>query len=53
LPQSNAPLPDGAHVDIVIGTPEVSRSLAAEFESWESASDEAWNMITEWESEGS
>jgi hypothetical protein len=53
LPQNDTPLPDGAHVDIVIGAPEVTPALAAEFRAWDAASDEAWDLIDQWESEES
>jgi hypothetical protein len=49
IPQSDAALPEGAHVDIVIGPPSITPELAAEFASWEQASDEAWRMIDDLE----
>jgi len=51
VPQSDAPLPDGAHVDIVMTPAEMTPELKAEWEQWEQASDEAWAMIDEWEAE--
>jgi hypothetical protein len=42
-------LPEGAHVDIVLGPADVTPALRAEFEQWEKASDEAWAMIDQWE----
>ena len=51
VPQNDTPLPDGAHVEIVIGPTEITSELQAEFAAWEKASDEAWNMIDEWEKE--
>jgi len=45
VPQTDMPLPDGAHVDIVIGAADVSPKLQAELAQWETASDEAWAMI--------
>jgi hypothetical protein len=51
VPQSDAPLPDGAHVDIVMAPADVTPELKAEWEQWEQASDEAWAMIDEWEAE--
>jgi hypothetical protein len=51
VPQSDSPLPDGAHVDIVIGPPEITPQLQAEFDQWEKLSDEAWAMIDQWEKE--
>jgi hypothetical protein len=51
VPQNDTPLPDGAHVDIVIGAADVPPELQAELAQWEKASDEAWAMIDRWESE--
>jgi len=49
VPQNDTPLPDGAHVDIILGPADVSPALQAEFAQWEQASDEAWTMIDQWE----
>jgi len=49
LPQGKVSLPEGAHVDIVLGPPEVTPELEAEFGWWEEASDEAWAWIDQWE----
>ena len=49
IPQSDASLPEGAHVGIVISPPELTPELRAELARWEQASDEAWSMIDEWE----
>jgi hypothetical protein len=51
VPQSDTPLPDGAHVDILLGPTDMPPALQAELEQWEKASDEAWAMIDEWEAE--
>jgi hypothetical protein len=51
VPQNDTPLPDGAHVDIVIGAADVPPALQAEWVQWETASDEAWAMIDRWETE--
>jgi hypothetical protein len=51
VPQNDTPLPDGAHVDIILGSADVSPALQAEFTQWEQASDEAWAMIDQWEVE--
>ena len=51
VPQSDTPLPDGAHVDILLGPTDMPPALQAEFEQWDKASDEAWAMIDEWEAE--
>ena len=51
VPQNDTPLPDGAHVDIVIGPADVTPALQAEVDQWEKASDEAWAMIDRWEAE--
>jgi hypothetical protein len=45
VPQNDKPLPDGAHVDILIGPADMTPELQAEFAQWEKASDEAWAMI--------
>jgi hypothetical protein len=44
-------LPDGTHVDIIIGPADVTAALQTEFDQWEQASDEAWGMIDRWETE--
>jgi hypothetical protein len=49
VPQNDTPLPEGAHVDIVLGPADVTPALQAEFEQWDKASDEAWAMIDKWE----
>lgn len=51
VPQNDTPLPDGAHVEIVIGASEVSPALQAEFAQWERLSDDAWAIIDQWEKE--
>ncbi len=51
VPQSDTPLPDGTHVDIILGPADVPPALQAELAQWEKASDEAWAMIDEWEAE--
>ena len=51
VPQSDTPLPDGAHVDILLGPTDMPPALQAELEQWEKASDEAWALIDEWEAE--
>ena len=49
VPQSKAPLPEGAQVEIMLPTPEVPAELQGEFEAWEQLSDEAWSHIDKWE----
>jgi hypothetical protein len=49
IPQNDTPLPEGAHVDILLGPADVTPELQAELEQWEKASDEAWAMIDQWE----
>jgi hypothetical protein len=49
VPQNDTPLPDGTHVEIIIGPADVTPALQAEFDQWEQASDEAWAMIDRWE----
>jgi hypothetical protein len=51
VPQNDTPLPEGAHVDILIGPAEMTPELQAELAPWEQASDEAWAMINQWEAE--
>ena len=53
IPASDSALPDGAHVEIVLQRSGISAELSAELRAWDSASDEAWNMIEAWESEES
>ena len=47
IPQNDTPLPDGAHVDIILGPADMPPELQAELTQWEKASDEAWGMIDE------
>ena len=49
VPQSDAPLPDGTRVGIVLELPQLTPQLQAELAQWEAASDEAWSMIEQWE----
>ena len=51
VPQHDTLLPEGAHVDILIGPAEMTPELQAELAQWEQASDEAWTMIDQWEAE--
>jgi hypothetical protein len=51
VPQNDTPLPEGAHVDILIGPAEMTPELQAELVQWEQASDEAWTMIDQWEAD--
>jgi hypothetical protein len=51
IPRGNAPLPEGAAVEIVILPTEVASEWQAEFTAWERASDEAWAQIDQWERE--
>jgi hypothetical protein len=51
VPQNDTRLPEGAHVDILIGPTEMTPELRAELAQWEKASDEAWAMIDQWEAE--
>jgi predicted DNA-binding antitoxin AbrB/MazE fold protein len=51
VPQNDTPLPEGAHVDILIRPAEMTPELRAELAQWEQASDEAWTMIDQWEAE--
>jgi hypothetical protein len=51
VPQNDTPLPDGAHVEIVLSPAEVPPELQFELDQWDKASDEAWAMIDAWEAE--
>jgi hypothetical protein len=51
VPQTDTPLPEGAHVDILVGPVEMTPELRAELAQWEQASDEAWTMIDQWEAD--
>jgi hypothetical protein len=53
VPQSPAPLPEGARVEIVIPAAELEPDLRAEFDAWDRAGDEAWAQIDQWEREES
>ena len=39
-PQTETSLPEGAHVDIVIGPAAITPELQAEFDAWEQAGDD-------------
>ena len=49
VPQHATPLPEGAHVGILIGPAEMTSALPAELAPWEQASDVAWTMLDQWE----
>jgi hypothetical protein len=49
IPQSDAPLPDGARVGIVLEPAQLTPELQSELAQWEAASDEAWSLIEPWE----
>jgi hypothetical protein len=51
VPEGDAILPEGALVSIVISNSEIPPELKLEFEAWERASDEAWQMIDRLEKE--
>ncbi len=51
VPQNDTPLPDGAHVDILISPADVAPELKSELDQWDKAGDEAWAMIDQWEVE--
>ena len=51
VPQNDTPLPEGAHVEILMSPAEVPPELQSELDQWDKASDEAWAMIDEWEAE--
>lgn len=49
--QNDTPWPDGVHVDMIIGPADVTAELKAELDQWDKASDEAWAIIDQWETE--
>src|SRR5262249_6161444 len=51
--ETDTPLPDGAHVDIILGSTDIPPALQAELGQWEKAGDEAWAMIDEWKRKSS
>jgi predicted DNA-binding antitoxin AbrB/MazE fold protein len=51
VPQNDIPLPEGAHVDILVGPADVPPALQSELDQWDKASEEAWSMIEQWEAE--
>ena len=51
VPRSDTPLPDGLQVAILVRPADVTPELRAEWDQWDRASDEAWAMIEQWESE--
>jgi hypothetical protein len=51
VPQGQVPLPEGAHVEIVISSADLEPDWRVEFDAWERAGDEAWAQIDEWERE--
>lgn len=51
VPQGDIPLPEGASVENVIGPPDVSPELQAEFDAWDRVGDEAWAQVDQWERE--
>jgi hypothetical protein len=51
VPQNDTLLPDGAHVDILVGPADVTPELKSELDQWDKASEEAWAMIEQWEAE--
>lgn len=53
VPQSDATLREGTHVEIVIEPSVIPPELLAEITAWDKASDESWAMIDQWESEPS
>jgi len=51
VPQNDTPLPDGIHVDILIGPADVTPELQSELDQWDKASDEAGAVIDQAEVE--
>jgi hypothetical protein len=51
VPQTDAKLPDGAHVEIVLTPESATPEIVDELDAWEAASDEAWALIDQWEAE--
>ena len=51
VPQSNQPLPEGMHVEILLAPAELPTALRTEIDAWEKASDESWKWIQTLESD--
>ena len=51
VPQSDTALREGTHVEILVEPSGVPPELLSEIAAWDKASDEAWGMIDQWESE--
>ena len=51
VPKSQNPLPEGTEVEIVIRDSAMTPELRDELAAWQSAGDEAWAMIDQWEKE--
>ncbi len=51
MPQSDTPLPNGVHVEILIRSVDMPPELKSELDQWGQASDEAWALIEQWEAE--
>ncbi len=51
VPQSDTTLREGTHVEIVVEPSGVPAELLVEIAAWDKASDEAWTMIDQLESE--
>jgi hypothetical protein len=49
--QNDTPLPDGAHVEILMSPVEVPSELQSELNQWDKASNESWAMIDAWGAE--
>jgi hypothetical protein len=51
VPQSNQPLPEGMHVEILLEPGELPAALRTEIDAWDKASDESWKWIEALESD--
>ncbi len=51
VPQDEISLPDGIRVEILVRRAEIASELESELDQWDKASDEAWAMIDQWETE--
>jgi len=51
VPQTDASLAEGTHVEIMLEPAILPAELRAEIQAWDQVSDEAWAMIDKWEAE--
>ena len=49
VPQHEMSLPEGIRVEILVRPADITTEMELELDRWEKASDEAWTIIDEWE----